>query len=228
MRENVMPGLDDVREVVDTIKKVGNPDAVILFGSIARGAKGRDIDLLIIGNKNEEKRIAQSLHPLYKKYSLDTFFVSKKKLKELYYHGSPFLRLIQREGRLLYMQNSLKDWHDSGLEDFRQAEYLFEGGFYKGACFSSQQAVEKLIKWVLLKKGWELEKIHSIRRLIAISEDFGISIQLQDEEIDFIDSIYKGRYPGEEGLLPLGAPTQKDAKRALQIAKKVVRQLNGK
>lgn len=218
-----MPVLNDVKEVVDIIKKEGDPDAIILFGSIARESKGKDVDLLIIGNKTEEKKIAKSLYPFFKKYPVDTFFVSKKKLKELYYHGSPFLRLIQKEGRLLYMHNSLKDWHDSGLEDFRQAEYLCEGGFYRGACFSSQQAIEKIIKWVLLKKGWELEKIHNIRRLIAIAENFGIIIPLQDEEIDFIDSVYKGRYPGEEGLLPLGAPTQKDAKRALQIAKKVVR-----
>ena len=99
-----MPVLDDVREVVDMIRKVSNPDAVILFGSIAKEAKGKDIDLLIIGNKNEETKIAKSLYPLFKKYPVDTFFVSKKKLKELYYHGSPFLRLIQKEGRLLYMR----------------------------------------------------------------------------------------------------------------------------
>ena len=36
---------------------------------------------------------------------------------------------------------------------------------------------------------------------MAIAENFEISIPLQDEEIDFIDSIYKGIYPGEEGLL---------------------------
>ena len=51
----------------------------------------------------------------------------------------------------------------------------------------------------VIKKGWELEKIHSIRRLIAIAENFEISVPLQDEEMDFIDSIYKGRYSGEEG-----------------------------
>ena len=51
----------------------------------------------------------------------------------------------------------------------------------------------------VIKKGWELEKIHSIRRLIAIAENFEISVPLQDEEMDFIDSIYKGRYLGEEG-----------------------------
>ena len=42
-----MPVLDDAKEVVG-VKKVGNPDAIILFGSIAKEAKGKDIDLLII------------------------------------------------------------------------------------------------------------------------------------------------------------------------------------
>ncbi len=37
----------------------------------------------------------------------------------------------------------------------------------------------------------------------------------------FIDSIYKGRYPGEEGLLPYGNPTKQDAKRAISIKYKV-------
>lgn len=77
----------------------------------------------------------------------------------------------------------------------------------------------------VIKKGWELEKTHSSRRRVAIAEKFEIHVPLQDEEMDFIDSIYKGRYPGEEGLLPLGSPVMKDAKRALQIVKKVVRHL---
>ncbi len=220
-----MPVADNVNEVVDAIKKVSKPDAVILFGSMARESKGNDIDLLIVGSRQDEKRVKISLYPLYKKYPVDAFFVTKKKLTELYYRGSPFLRLIQREGRTLYMHNSLKDWHDSGLEDYRQAEYLHDGGFYRGACAGSRQTVEKLIKWILLKKGWELEKIHNVRRLAAIAEDVGINIPLQDDEIDFIDSIYKGRYPGEAGLLPLVAPMQKDSKRALQIAKKIVKEI---
>ncbi len=90
-----MPVIDDVRKVVDVIKKVSKPDAVILFGSIAREAEGNDIDLLIVGNKKDEKKVINSLHPFFKKFPIDTFFVSKKRLKESYYHGSPFLRLIQ-------------------------------------------------------------------------------------------------------------------------------------
>ncbi|MBF8277130.1 MAG: uncharacterized protein HW390_2203 [Candidatus Brocadiaceae bacterium] len=132
-----MPNLKDVYEVADVIKGACNPHAIILFGSLSRGDKGNDIDLLIVTNKR----------------------------------------------------------------------------------------AEKIVKWALLKRGWELENAHSIRRLIAIAKDHGINLTLRDEEVDFIDSIYKGRYPGEDGLLPLGNPTKRDAKKALQIAQNITEQI---
>lgn len=88
--DNVMPVADNVNEVVDAIKKVSKPDAVILFGSMSKESKGNDIDLLIVGSRRDEKRVRTSLYPLYKKYPVDAFFVTKKKLTELYYSGSPF------------------------------------------------------------------------------------------------------------------------------------------
>lgn len=220
-----MPNLKDVYEVTDVIKGACNPHAIILFGSLSRGDKGNDIDLLIVTNKRNERKITKSLYPFYQKYPIDTFMITRKKLKELYMKGSPFLRLIQKEGRLVYMKNLLDTWKDSAHEDMRQAKYLLEGDFYKGVCYSSQQSAEKIIKWALLKRGWELEKAHSIRRLIAIAKDHGINLTLRDEDVDFIDSIYKGRYPGEDGLLPLGNPTKRDAKKALQIAQNITEQI---
>ena len=123
------------------------------------------------------------------------------------------------------MKNSMKEWIGLALEDFRQAKYLFEGSFYRGACFAAQQAVEKAIKAELLKRGWDLEKIHNIRRLLSISEDYNLDIECDDDDIDFMDSIYRGRYPAEEGLLPLNTPTAEDASRAISMAEGVLKQL---
>ncbi len=220
-----MPGLKDVYEIADTIRRVSNPDAIILFGSIADKGEGCDIDLLIVSNSKDEKRIKDSLKPFYCRHAIDAFTVSKGRLKELYFKGSPFLRLIQREGKLICMKNPLKQWLESARYDLEQAEYLYEGGFFRGTCYSCQQAMEKIIEWALLKKGWELEKTHSIRRLAAIAGDYGVKLRLKDEEMDFVDGIYRGRYPAEEGLLPLGAPAKRDAKKALSIAQKVFKQV---
>ena len=53
-----MPVLSDAKQVISAIQRVSDPDAVILFGSVAREAAGRDIDLLIVGKKKDEKKIA--------------------------------------------------------------------------------------------------------------------------------------------------------------------------
>ena len=74
----------------------------------------------------------------------------------------------------------------------------------------------------MLAKGWELEKTHSIARLEAICRDYKIRLSLRDEEIVLKDSIYRGRYPAEEGLLPFKDPLPDDSKRALQIARIVL------
>ncbi len=220
-----MPAIVDVYEIADSIRKAVNPDAILLFGSVARKGSGEDVDLLVVSRKKDRQTILKTLYPFYKKYSIDVLTVSRGELKKLLTQGSPFLRKIQKEGRLIYMKGALKYWRRSAEEDLRQAEYLLEGGFYRGACYSAQQAAEKIIKCFLLSKGWELEKTHKIRRLLAIGQDYGLKLKLKDKEIDFMDSIYTGRYPGEEGLLPMGAPTKRDAKRAVRIAHKVFSQV---
>lgn len=46
--------------------------------------------------------------------------------------------------------------------------------------------------------------------------------QGQDVDIVFMDGIYRGRYPAEEGLLPQGDPSAEDAAKAIRIADKIV------
>jgi hypothetical protein len=53
-------------------------------------------------------------------------------------------------------------------------------------------------------------------------EDFNIKIQISDDEVEYLDSIYRGRHPGEAGLLPLGEPSREDAMKALDIAEKLL------
>jgi HEPN domain-containing protein len=43
------------------------------------------------------------------------------------------------------------------------AQYLYNGDFFRGACYNAQQAVEKTLKARLLTKGWQLEKIHNMK-----------------------------------------------------------------
>lgn len=123
------------------------------------------------------------------------------------------------------MKNAIKERITLAKEDLKQSRYLFGGGFNRGACHDAQQAVEKAIKAELLKRGWELEKIHNIRRLIYLLKDYKLDIACEEDDMDFMDSIYRGRYPAEEGLLPLKSPTREDASRAISIAENIFDQL---
>ena len=120
------------------------------------------------------------------------------------------------------MKDMVKEWIRQAGEELGMAEHLLRGGYHKGACFHAQQAVEKSVKALLLDRGWELEKTHSIGRLIALAEEYHVSAPITDEETVFMDSIYRGRYPAEAGLLPLGDPSEADAMRAIEISRRVL------
>lgn len=222
-----MVTLKDAKSVTDVIVESLQPVFVVVFGSVARKGCGSDLDLLIVfdGNTNETKKIDLLLHNklqrFFKSFPIDRYIIPISSFRHYFSKGSPFLWLIVKEGKCLYMKDLLKEWMNQAKEELKTAEYLLQGDFFKGACYHSQQSVEKSIKSVLLNKGWELEKTHSVERLKSISEDYNLHLNISDEEVIFIDSIYKGRCPGEVGLLPLGEPTKADAERAIQTAKRI-------
>ena len=224
-----MVTLKDAKKVTESLVKQCHPLGIVVFGSVAQKGEGRDLDLLLIVNdktkdsENINLLIHTCLKKFYKNFAVDPFIIPLSKFKEYFAKGSPFLWLILKEGRYLYMKDAVKEWLKQAEEELHTALYLLEGGFFKGVCYHAQQAVEKKVKALLLKKGWELEKIHSLERLLAIAEDYKIRIDISDNEIIFIDSIYRSRYPGEAGLLPLGDPVKSDAKKAVDIAERVLK-----
>lgn len=67
-----------------------------------------------------------------------------------------------------------------------------------------------------------LVKTIQMERLVSIAAEYKLTIDLSDEEVVFIDSIYRGSHPAEKGLLPLGEPSEGDAARALDIAGRIL------
>ena len=122
----------------------------------------------------------------------------------------------------------ISEWMHQAQEELSIADYLFQGKYYKGCCYHAQQSLEKGLNSRLLEKGWELEKTHSIARLVAICREFKVRLSLSDEDIVFMDSIYRGRYPAEEGLLPFREPSASDAEKAILICRRVVKAKRGK
>lgn len=229
-----MVTLQDAKEVSERINKTFHPLSITVFGSTAREGRGNDLDLLVVLDDREQSLnnadllMQRCLKDFYKKFAIDPFVVPLSTFREYYLKGSPFLQLIFKEGRFLYMKDAEKIWIKQAEEDLKMGEILMENGYYRGACFHSQQAIEKALKALLLSKKWDLERTHSIERLISITEDYNIKIDISDDDISFIDSIYRGRYPAEVGLLPLGEPTKANAQRAVSIADKIIKKTKAK
>lgn len=229
-----MVTLKDAKEVSEVIRREFAPVSIVVFGSTARLGSGNDLDLLVVLDDAENKydNVNLSMHrclkDFCKRFAIDPFVVFLSAFREHYLKGSPFLQLIFKEGRFLYMRDAERVWIQQAEEDLKMAEVLMANEYYRGACFHSQQAAEKTLKALLLSKGWELERTHRVDRLISVAEDYGIKIEISDDDVSFIDSIYRGRYPAEAGLMPLGEPTKADAERTAGIARHILKAVKAK
>ena len=78
---------------------------------------------------------------------------------------------------------------------------------------------------MILEKGKKPKRIHDIVELFNIVKDIGWDIDISMDDAVFLNSIYRGRYPTEDGLLPHGEPSRKDAGKAISVSKVVVERL---
>ena len=215
--------------VRDAVVEAVDPVEIILFGSVAQTASGNDLDLLVVTEDRDGARgngsareVTTALRSFKRTFDIDHYVLTRSQFVQEFRRGSVFLRTIVSEEICIYMREGIKAWVHQAEEDLRTAEYLRSGGFFRGACYHAQQSVEKSIKTMLLDRGWDLEKIHSIHRLLAIAEDYRLPAPLHPTDVDFMDEIYRSRDPAESGRLPLGSPTEAYADRALSIAKRAV------
>jgi len=223
-----MVTFQDAQEVSKIIVDKMNPLYISVFGSVARTGLGNDLDLLVVTDKNPNtqkedwQKLRKILFSFNHNYDIDSLVIPRQTVVKHYTMGSPLLKAIFIDGRTLYMRDAIKDWFKQAETDLASAKCLLNGGFYQGACYFSQQSLEKSLKSKLLAKQWLLEKTHSIEKLAAYCSDYKIDIRLSEDDINFMESIYEGRYPGEMGLLPFNDPTKKDAQKAIAIAEKTI------
>ena len=106
---------DTAAVVRDAVVDAIDPLEIILFGSIAREASGRDIDLLVVtdedgGSTVRDRRAAlrSALRPLRHRYDIDDYVVTRSDLAEYVRQGSPFVRKIMSDGVCIYMREATK------------------------------------------------------------------------------------------------------------------------
>ncbi len=216
--------LKTIDEILDRIVAGYDPEGIILFGSRASGAgePSSDIDVLILKKTRErpvERRIVVEKLLADRDAPLDILVYTPDEMRYLYSIGSPFIEEVVETGRVIYMRKATEDWLKDAGEELSSAELLLEHKKYKTACYHNQQCVEKGLKAAILEKGAKPPKTRDIMDLLNEAKKLGLPIELPLDDAVFLNSVYKGRYPAEEGLLPHGSPDRNEAKRAVEAGR---------
>lgn len=94
---------------------------------------------------------------------------------------------------------------------------------YFNPCLQNvQQAVEKALKAVTVMRGLPPQRTHHIRELVDQLQGHGTEVPLQEDEYDWIDSIYvSSKYPPESAL-PDTIPDEEACRSCIAIADRVL------
>lgn len=94
------------------------------------------------------------------------------------------------------MKDETKLWIKYADENLESSNILLESSLYNPTLQNTQQSIEKYIKAYFVENGIKLQKTHSILSLNEILKQNGIFLNITEDEIDLIDSIYlSSKYP---------------------------------
>jgi HEPN domain-containing protein len=120
------------------------------------------------------------------------------------------------------LQKLLNDWLAFAKENLLYAKDGIKADFspYHTICFLCQGSAEKYLKAYLISQGWELEKIHDLRKLLEYAVKYDSSFSEIFPETGIINRyIAEGRYPGDLLLKALAkTKRKKPSKRQKQLS----------
>lgn len=124
------------------------------------------------------------------------------------------------------MKNETKDWLKYANDNLESAIILRKSGLYNPCLQNIQQCVEKSLKSVLIERSFQLKKTHSITELRNMLLDESIFVNLNEEECEFLDSIYlPSKYPLGSAL-PDFIPNDEICESGIILAEKVFTSVN--
>ncbi len=120
--------------------------------------------------------------------------------------------------------NRWKDWYEQGKRDYQRALLDLEYGYYEWACFTAQQAAEKVIKGLGLRLGITLWGHSLLEMMKVLANTIPISEEIL-ERATSLDLYYiPARYPnGFAAGKPADYFSKKQAQEALHAADSIIR-----
>ena len=88
------------------------------------------------------------------------------------------------------MKEETRHWLDYADQDAQSARILLQSRLYNPCLYHSQQAIEKCLKAIIVDHDLAFQRTHSIRGLVNIITQSGITVEIEEDTIDLIDSIH--------------------------------------
>jgi HEPN domain-containing protein len=119
------------------------------------------------------------------------------------------------------MKDETGTWLRYAEENLQSARLLLAHSLLNPCLQNAQQAVEKLLKALLIESSIPLQRIHSINTLTGLLAERGITTGLTEAECDLLDAIYvPSKYPLGSAL-PDFEPDVAICHQCLEIAERV-------
>ena len=219
--------------IAERLKRQLGAEAVIVYGSVARGDAhdDSDIDLLVIAPSEGDRfhRIEwvrrtiddPGLRPL-----ISPLVLTPDEVRRRLEADDRFVRQIiergvelggdgqdarRKWGGITPMSGARASdrWRGNARRDWRRVELHLSAEDGSAAGFFLQQAVEKFLKGWLLDRGWELRKTHRVDDLLSTAVGYQADLAPFRPLCERVkDYYFADRYPDEDGSLPAPPRTE--------------------
>lgn len=118
------------------------------------------------------------------------------------------------------MKDETKKWLEYANENLLSAQ-LLAGRLFNPCLQNVQQAVEKVLKALLVELDIKFLKTHSITELVSLLSKSGKNIDITEDDCELLDSIYlPSKYP-LGAVLPDFEPDEKTCQKCIEIVQRV-------
>lgn len=119
------------------------------------------------------------------------------------------------------MKDETKQWLKYADENLQSAKVLVDSHLYNPSLQNAQQSIEKYIKAYFIENGLKLQKTHNILSLNETLKQNSVILNISEDEIDLIDTIYlSSKYPFGS-VLPDFEPDETICLQCIDIASRV-------
>jgi len=120
------------------------------------------------------------------------------------------------------MSDEASAWLQYARENLLVAEMTLQAGLLNPCLQNAQQAVEKTLKAMRVRRNMTPKRTHSIRDLNRDLVRLGLETGLTEDDCELLDSIYVGSKHPLDSLLPESPPEFAVCERCIKLAKQAL------